>query len=147
MQTKLLGVLLAGIAATAAAIGVGCGGGDSPSLAAVTRDAAATAQSASAADRPAWFPASFPLPAFTEVLSEQGSVDNGGEVTFRAPVTVARLLEILDLNLESHGYTAGERSSAGEEMSIGIESAEYSGNITVKPDGDQALMIVELNAR
>jgi hypothetical protein len=128
--------------------GLGCDDGGSDAPASPTDDsAAATRRAENAADRPEWFPASFPLAANTTVVSESAAEGGGGVAAFAAPVSAPRMLEILALNWEIHAWVAAEPEETADGTSISIENADFTGTVVVSEDGDQSLVNVELRPK
>jgi hypothetical protein len=111
-------------------------------------DAPATARAQGAAARPEWFPATFPLPARTTVDSESRD-GTGGTVRFRAPVAFVRVVQILDLNLETstHGYKIVSRQASDADATYTIENDEFTGEVNVAPSGQDTLISVALRAK
>lgn len=121
------------------------GGNSSP---APTQAANVTEQTSSAgAQRPDWFPASFPLSAGTTVDAESPAQGGGGHATFRAPVPFEQAVKILDLNLDSHGYQVNDRSVSEQSASYKISSSQFTGSVDVTVDSGSALLAVTLTPR
>jgi hypothetical protein len=131
----------------AVAVVAACGG-DSPSGndAAGTQTAAATSD-AHDAQRPSWFPPSFPLPANTVIVSQQPAQAGGGTVVFAEPVAFLRAVQILELNFASHGYTVKDQSRDSASASYTIESDEFTATVQVKPDGENATVEATLTPK
>lgn len=134
---------LVAIAAMAAA--VACGGDDG-APATATPNLAATAEVAGAAERPAWFPKTFPLPANTVVVSQEQQGE-GGTVQFRAPVAFSRAIEIFDKNWESHEYTPLERDVSETGATYKIENKDFTSDVTVSASGGESLIDVILTKK
>jgi hypothetical protein len=99
------------------------------------------------AERPLWFPASFPLPVNTVVLEDKPADSGGGEVRFRAPVPLDESVKIFDLNLESHGYAISDRSQSADSAAFTFESADFTGAVSITPDGSASLYDVKLTPK
>ena len=125
-----------------------CGGdGDDPPATA-TPNLGATESAANAADRPEWFPARFPLPANTTVTSSQPGAEGGGTVEFNAPLGYSRVINIMQLNLESpsHRFTIVSQQTDEAEAVIEIDDqdGEYTGTVIVRPTDSGSTILVEL---
>ena len=117
LAIALMAVLLAGASA--------CGGGSSEPTATPTQSSLPAA-----AQRPDWFPATFPLPAATTVTTQQQEAEaGGGSVTFDAPVPFEQAVKVFDLNLESHGYQISDRSVTDTTATYKIDSSQFSGSV------------------
>ena len=101
-----------------------------------------------AAERPAWFPATFPLPAETTVVAAT-EADGGGTVQFSAPVPLSRAILILDGNLEteSHAYTVISREASETGATYEIENDQFTGTVQLTPSQDSTLIDVALKAK
>jgi hypothetical protein len=148
----LLAIVIAGVLAFAA-----CDGGDdddgdngdsSPESTVVSDP---TRDPAGEATRPEWFPARFPLPADTTVVSDAPEAAGGGTVEFLAPIGFSRAITIMDLNLEtpSHGFIIVERTADETEAVFVIDDAEgeYDGTVTLAPSGEQTAITVVLTPK
>lgn len=133
-------------AMAAAALLAGACGGDGKTKD-PTPDAAATVAAAGAADRPDWFPAAFPLPANTTVVSETPDGSGGGGVTFHAPVPFVRTLQALDLNLDSHGFTVTDRQESENEATYVFESLKFTGTAKLTGQELESTLDVVLKAK
>ena len=136
-----------GLALALAAAGCDGGGDDDPPVTA-TANSAATESAESAAQRPEWFPARFPLPADTVVASAEPGTSGGGTVEFTAPLGFSRVINIMQLNLESPSHRfiivsqdAGESEAVFE---IDDQDGEYTGTVIVRPAGTGSTISVEL---
>ena len=129
-----------------------CGGGDSDSDGGSTPSpdsgAAATEAAGRAAQRPEWFPARFPLPAESTVVRDEPAAAGGGTVEFDAPLGFSRVINIMQLNLESpsHRFLIVEHSADENEALFVIDDqdGEFTGEVTLRPAGNRTAIIVEL---
>ena len=126
----------------------GCGDGDDERPATATVNAAATESAESAAQRPEWFPARFPLPADTVVSSTQPGAEGGGTVEFSAPLGFSRVINIMQLNLESPSHrfiiVSQDANESEAVFEIDDQDGEYTGTVTVRPAGNGSTISVEL---
>jgi hypothetical protein len=151
----LSSIMLALAAAVALAIaacgGDGDGGDNGDGLASPTAVSEPTQPVAGEAVRPEWFPARFPLPAETTVVSEAEDAGGGGTVEFLAPVGYSRAITIMDLNLEtpSHGFIIVERTADENEAVFAVDDAqdEYTGVVMLAPAGNQTTIKVALRPK
>jgi hypothetical protein len=135
--------LLIALAGVLAAGAVACNGDDDGG------DPSPTPQQPSAgeAERPDWFPVSFPLPADTTLASEAESEGGGGTARFDAPVPLTRLVQVLDLNLDSHGYVVTNRDVSDTEAAFTFESSDYTGTATAQPSDPGSVLEVTLTPK
>jgi hypothetical protein len=142
-SSTLVAFVLCAMLALAAA----CDGGDDDPEPSPTSDQATRTTSGNAA-RPEWFPARFPLPAETTVVSDTADPAGGGTVEFLAPTGFSRTITIMDLNLEtpSHGFIIVDRSADETQASftLGDAQGEYNGTVTLTPSGEQTRIVVTL---
>jgi hypothetical protein len=83
----------------------------------------------------------------TVVLEDKPADNGGGEVRFRAPVPLEQAVKIFDLNLESHGYAISDRSESADAAAFTFESADFTGTISITPDGSTSLIEVKLTPK
>ncbi len=138
--------LIGPLAAAALAL-TACGGGDNADATPTPDTAAQTQVAENAADRPEWFPAAFPLPARTEVVSETADGAGGGSVSFKSPVPYLRAVQAIDLNMESHGFTVTDRQEQGELADYIFDSPRFTGTLKVTGQGTESLLEVVLVAK
>jgi hypothetical protein len=130
------------IIAAVTLIAVGCDdNGDAPA----NGNGGQTATSSSReAQRPDWFPASFPLPAETTVSSDMPDDAGGGTVQFSAPVSFESAVAILDTNLPTHGYTVGDTTRGESEVTYAVDSRTFRGSVAVRPQDSGSMIEVTL---
>ena len=133
-----LAPLLAALALSA------CGGGDDGGAEPTSDSAAQTQVAENAADRPEWFPAAFPLPARTVVVSQTPDGAGGGTVIFTSPVPYLRVVQAIDLNMESHGFTVTSKTEEGEVAEYEFDSSRFAGTATITGQGDESTLNVTL---
>lgn len=140
-KRTIISLIAAPVVAALALTGCGGGGGDDPP----DNSAEQTQIATNAAARPEWFPAAFPLPARTEVVSQTADGAGGGTVLFRAPVGYLRSVQAIDLNMESHGFTVSSKTEDGEVADYVFESQRFTGTLKVTGQGaDESTLDVTL---
>lgn len=137
------GSILAILTIAAFAVAVTACGDDAPSSSPTPAPSGRAA-----AERPAWFPASFPLPAETTVVAAT-EAEGGGTVQFNAPVPLSRAILILDSNLEteSHAYTIVSREASETGATYEIENDQFTGTVQLTPSEGSTLIDVALKAK
>jgi len=150
MRTYLIVTFMA-LAAIAAACGGDDGAGDGAQSTPTPGNEAATQRAGLAAQRPAWFPARFPLPAETIVVRDEPAEGGGGTVEFDAPLGYSRVINIMQLNLESpsHRFLIVEQSADESEavFQLDDQDGEFTGAVTIRPSGSRSTIIVQLTPR